>query len=110
MPEQTTSFLKQLFGSGLGYLWFVFLAAWGGTVNYITRKKSDKSPFSVVELIGEWVISGFSGLITAFICQEMQMPFMYTAAACGVAGHMGGRGIFLIEVFLKKRIGIAGGK
>lgn len=110
MPEQTTSFLKQLFDSGLGYLWFVFLAAWGGTVNYITRRKTDKSPFSIVELVGEWVISGFSGLITAFICQEMAIPFMYTAAASGVAGHMGGRGIFLIEAYLKKRIGIAGGK
>jgi hypothetical protein len=109
MPEQSVSFFKQLFGNGFGYLWFVFLAAWGGTVSYITRKKSDKSPFSIFELIGEWVISGFSGLITAFICQEMNIPFMYTAAAAGVAGHMGGRGIYLIEAFLRKRIGLPGG-
>ena len=110
MPEQNISMIKQFLDAGLGYIWFIFLAAWGGTVNYITRRKTDKSPFSIVELVGEWVISGFSGLITAFICQEMAIPFMYTAAAAGVAGHMGGRGIYLIEKFLQKRIGISGGK
>ena len=108
MPEQQISVLKQLLDAGLGYLWFVILAAWGGTVNYITRLKSEKSPFSIVELLGEWVISGFSGLITAFICQEMMLPFMYTAAAAGIAGHMGGRGIYLLERFVKKRLGLKG--
>ncbi len=106
MPEQHASIIKQLLDSGLGYIWFVILAAWGGTVNYINRRKSDKSPFSIVELIGEWVISGFSGLITAFICQEMDISFMYTAAAAGVAGHMGGRGIYLLEQLIQKRIGL----
>ena len=110
MPEQHVSILKQLMDAGLGYIWFIFLAVWGGTVNYITRKKSDKAPFSIVELIGEWVISGFSGLLTAFICQEMGIAFMYTAAAAGVAGHMGGRGIYMIERFIHKRIGLPGDK
>ena len=110
MPEQHVSFFKQFLDAGLGYVWFIFLAVWGGTVNYITRLKSEKSPFSIVELLGEWVISGFSGLITAFICQEMDIPFMYTAAAAGVAGHMGGRGIYLLERFIQKRIGLPGEK
>ncbi len=110
MPESNIPLLKQLLDAGLGYVWFIFLAAWGGTVNYIARRKSDKSPFSIVELIGEWVISGFSGLITAFICQEMEISFMYTAAAAGVAGHMGGRGIYMIERFIHKRIGLSSDK
>lgn len=106
MPENSVPVLKQLLDAGLGYVWFIFLAAWGGTVNYITRRKSEKSPFSIVELVGEWVISGFSGLLTAFICQEMGIAFMYTAAAAGVAGHMGGRGIYMIERFIQKRVGL----
>lgn len=110
MPEQHISVLKQLFDAGVGYIWFIFLAVWGGTVNYITRLKGDKSPFSIIELVGEWVISGFSGLITAFICQEMGISFMYTAAAAGVAGHMGGRGIYMIEKIINKRIGLSSDK
>jgi len=110
MPEQHISIIKQFLETGLGYLWFIFLAAWGGTVSYITRRKKEKTQFSIVELIGEWVISGFSGLITAFICQEMNITFMFTAAATGIAGHMGGRGIYLLEIFIKKRIGLSSGK
>jgi hypothetical protein len=110
MPDQHVSVIKQLLDAGAGYIWFLFLAVWGGTVNYIARRKSDKSPFSVVELIGEWVISGFSGLITAFICQEMEISFMYTAVAAGIAGHMGGRGIYMIERFIHKRIGLSSDK
>ncbi len=110
MPEQHVSVLKQIFDVGLGYLWFVFLAVWGGTVNYINRRKTDKIPFSVIELLGEWVISGFSGLLTALICQEMQLSFIYTAALAGVAGHMGGRGIYMIEGFFRKRIGLSSDK
>ena len=106
MPEHQISVIKQLMDAGVGYLWFIFLAIWGGTVNYLSRLKTEKSPFSIVELIGEWVISGFSGLITAFICQEMEMAFMYTAAAAGVAGHMGGRGIYLLERIIHRRMGI----
>lgn len=108
MSDPHVSFFKVIFDAGLGYIWFIFLAIWGGTVNYITRLKADKNPFSVIELIGEWVISGFSGLITAFICQEMAVPLMYTYAAAGIAGHMGGRGIYLLEAFMHKRIGLSG--
>ena len=108
MLDPNVSFLKQLLDSGLGYVWFIFLAIWGGTVNYITRRKADKNPFSIVELVGEWVISAFSGLITGFICQEMQISLMYTYAAVAIAGHMGGRGICLLEAFMNKRIGLSG--
>ena len=92
MSDPHVSFFKVIFDAGLGYIWFIFLAIWGGTVNYITRRKADKNPFSVIELIG----------------QEMAIPLMYTYAAAGIAGHMGGRGIYLLEAFMHKRIGLSG--
>ncbi|MBM7070886.1 phage holin family protein [Shewanella sp. 202IG2-18] len=111
MPESSASILKQLVEAGLGYVWLVVLAIWGGTVNYLTRRKKDKSmPFSVIELLGEWVISAFAGVLTAFICQEMGMSYMFTCAMAGIAGHMGGRAIFMLELWVQKRIGISSDK
>ena len=82
----------------LSYLWFVALAAWGGTVNYLSRRKRDKLAFSFVELMGEWAISGFAGLITAYACAANDVSYPLTAALSGVAGHMGGRAIYMLEV------------
>ena len=111
MPENSAPIIKQFFEAGLGYLWFVVLAIWGGTANYITRRKKDKSmPFSLIELLGEWVISAFAGILTALICAEMGMSYYMTAAVAGVAGHMGGRAIFMLELAIQKRLGISSDK
>jgi len=92
-----SNIIKMLVDAGLGYLWFIFLAIWGGTVSYINRVRKTKTPFSLVELVGEWAISGFAGLITAYLCAEMGMSFYMTAALTGISGHMGGRAIFIME-------------
>lgn len=88
----------------LAYGWFVLLALWGGTANYISRVRSKGMPFSVVELIGEWSISGFAGLITAYMCVYLGLSFPLTAAVTGIAGHMGGRAIALLENYLIDRV------
>jgi hypothetical protein len=97
--------IKIMVDAGLGYLWFIFLAIWGGTVNYINRVRRSKSPFSLIELFGEWTVSGFSGLITAYFCAEMGMTFYMTAAMAGIAGHMGGRAIFIMEKWMQVKLG-----
>jgi len=101
-----SSFLKQIFDSlqpHFAYGWFVLLALWGGTANYISRVRSKGMPFSVVELIGEWSISGFAGLITAYMCVYLGLSFPLTAAFTGIAGHMGGRAIYLVEQYFIKK-------
>lgn len=96
MDEQTTILSKILEGS-LGYGWFVILALWGGTANYLGKLRQGKIiAFSFAELIGEWTISGFTGLITAYVCIGQEMSWHTTAALTGIAGHMGGK---LISVF-----------
>lgn len=87
---------------GFGYLWFVMLAAWGGTASYVTRLKKNGTAFSFAELIGEWTISGFAGVITAYLCHVADFSYFATAALAGVAGHMGGRGIALMEYAITK--------
>lgn len=97
--------------TGLGFLWFFLIAVWGGTASYVSRLRKSKAPFSIMELIGEWTVSAFAGLITALFCSELQFSFYVTAAAAGIAGHMGGRAIALTErallAFLEKRTGVS---
>lgn len=89
----------------LGYAWLLLLAVWGGTANYVSRIRKHKTPFSLAELLGEWVISGFAGVVTAYACWEMGWSYYATAAAVGIGGHMGGRAIGLMEHwFLTSRV------
>lgn len=79
------------------WVWFAVLAAWGGTASYITRIKKNKRAFSVMELIGEWTVSSFVGIVTALLCSRAGLDFYSTAAASGIAGHMGARATGLLE-------------
>lgn len=96
--------------TGLGFIWFFLIAVWGGTASYLSRIRKSKTPFSIMELIGEWAVSAFAGIITAFVCYELQFSFYATAALAGIAGHMGGRAIALLEqaalAFWSKRTGV----
>ena len=101
-PGEGVDILSKFVGNGFGYIWFVILAIWGGTVNYIQRVKSGKvESFSLMELFGEWAVSGFAGLLTAFICHEMNLSWQLTAFATGIAGHMGGMAILFFEELFK---------
>jgi hypothetical protein len=113
MPEQSVSYLRSIVESGTCYVLFMFMAIWGGTAAYMSRIKRSGLSFSLVELIGEWSISGFSGLVTALICQSYGVGFYITGAAVGISGHMGGRLIFLLErwgqQYVESRLGIKPG-
>jgi hypothetical protein len=92
--------------TGLGYLWLIVLAIWGGTASYLSRIKRDKISFSMIELMGEWAISGFAGIVTSYVCYSLGWDFYLTAACTGVAGHMGGRAIYLLEKYVSKKFGL----
>lgn len=105
MPDSSAGLLKQLVETGAGWIWFVLLAIWGGTANYISRIRKDKMKFSTVELIGEWTISGFAGVVTGLICIEYGMGIHMTFAMVAIAGHAGGRAIYVMESLYSKKIG-----
>lgn len=101
LPESLRNFVA----SSIGYVGLVFLAIWGGTVNYISRlKENEHIKFSFVELIGEWTISGFAGLLTAYACFELELSWQMTAFFTGIAGHLGGRAIFMFELYFKSKM------
>ncbi len=90
----------------IAYFWVLILSFWGGIVSYIQKKKAGViKRYSLVELIGELVISGFCGVITFYLCEASMLDGTLTAAMVGISGHMGSRGIFMLERYIQKRIG-----
>ncbi len=48
-------------------------------------------------IVGELLTSAFAGLLAWLVCKHSGASFEVTAAACGIAGHMGGRAIAWAE-------------
>lgn len=92
----------------LTYLWVLLFAAWGGLVSYRARIIAN-SPhtWSVFELIGEMTVSGFAGVLVFFACEASGISPLWTAVFVGIAGHMGGRSVDLLQTYLMKRLGVS---
>lgn len=94
--------LKQ-YGLVLGF------ALLGGFVGWYNKVRAGVIPgWSINHLIGELCTSAFAGLITFWICEWANFAPLLTAAFTGVMGHMGTRGVSLLEEFASKRFGVAG--
>jgi hypothetical protein len=83
-------------------IFFIF-ALWGGLSHYISIVKGKEKVFSTFELVGDLVISGFSGMVAFAICQHLEMGPYLTGAIVGISGHMGSRSTFLIEKYITNR-------
>lgn len=89
------------------YLWVICLSAWGGTVNFMRKRKSGEArPFNLAELIGEIFTSGFAGVITFWLCEAAGIGGLITAALVGISGHMGSRAIFRFERWAESKFGM----
>lgn len=97
--------------SWLTYAWVLALAAWGGIAGYIRRvKHRTNAHFSLAELVGEIVISGFVGILTFYLCQSANMTGPLSAAMVGAAGHMGSRALYFLEAILRDKLAQIFGK
>lgn len=103
MPEKDLTALASA-ADLLTYVWVVVLSWWGGFASYIRKVRMGLTPrFSLVELIGELVISGFSGMITYFFAVAAEFDGYITAALVGMAGHMGSRIFYFAEMYIQKK-------
>lgn len=90
----------------LTYAWIVVLSAWGGTVNFLRKRRSgDARPFNIAELLGELVTSAFAGVLTFWLCEAAGMHPLICAALVGISGHMGSRAIFRLERWAESKFG-----
>jgi len=89
------------------YLWVFGVSALGGVVSYVRKVRAGQAEkFSIMEVIGEIVISAFTGLVTFWLCEAASIDQPLTAALVGISGHMGSRAIALFEDMLKRRLGV----
>lgn len=88
-----------------GPIGLVILAMWGGTVRYVNQIRKDNKAFKFAELIVEWIVSGFSGLLAGYLCFAADASWATTCFVVGVAGHMGGRALFMFENKVKTMLG-----
>jgi len=91
----------------LTYAWVFGLAMLGGAASFVRRVRNGEAKYyNIIGLIGELVVSAFSGLVTFFLCRSAGFDEMLTAAFIAISGHMGTRIIFMFEAYLVKKIGL----
>ena len=81
------------------------LSLWGGFASFYRKLKDGHARvFNITELIGELVISGFTGIVVANLCDSFPacpVPLKY--ALVGIAAHMGSRALFKLESLVNKK-------
>lgn len=82
------------------------VAVLGGAAGWYGRFKAAPSwpKVTVAHLVGELTTSAFAGLIAFWLCSLGGAPELLTISVVGMAGHMGGRFLMLVEGVLEKRI------
>jgi len=90
----------------LGYLWMLILALWGGTVSYLARIKQEDRSFRALDLMVQWLTSGFVGLLAGYICLTVVDSLLLAFIFSGMAGHMGAAALVLIERWAKGKLSI----
>lgn len=65
--------------------------------------RGDVQRGSFFALIGELTTSALAGMVCFFCCDYAGLPIDVAAAACGLAGHMGGRAIEFAERAAQRR-------
>lgn len=83
----------------LGLALFGGMASWWGKV-----RKGEVAYWSMSALIGELTISAFAGTITFLGCEYLNLGPFLSPALAGIAGHMGGRAIALLERAGERRL------
>lgn len=66
-------------------------------VQKFNRRKTDK--FSLLELIGGIATSTFTGVIVFLLCEHFEIDRILSAAASGLAGHLGTKILQRIELY-----------
>lgn len=90
--------------SWIAYAWVIGLSIWGGVVSYLRKINTGLlHKWSITELVGEIVTSALMGVITFWICEWAEVHPLLSAAFIAVSGHMGSRGLFMLENQLRKR-------
>lgn len=76
----------------LTYFWVMGISLWSGTAAYIRRVRAMNAPrYSIVEWIGELVVSGLIGVATFYLCEWASFDPLLGAVIIAISAGMGNR-------------------
>lgn len=82
----------------LSWFFLILLSLWAGWASFVRKMRAGHArAWNITELIGELVISGFTGVVTAHLCDYIHAPMPLKYALVGIMAHMGSRALFKLE-------------
>lgn len=105
-PEVTVvKILINLFSEGMQYLGYVIIALVGGFMNHLGKLRTGEiKRFRCIPLLIDISISGFAGLLVALLATSYDLRIEMVYFLSGISGHLGARGIFLLQSMLIKKL------
>lgn len=89
------------------YLLVLAVSVGGGLVSWYGRvRRGEIAGWSLRNAIGETATSAMAGLLVFWLAKYLATPELLTIALVGIAGHMGGRAIALLEDWAQRRVGL----
>lgn len=93
--------------TALSWLLLILLSLWGGWASFVRKMREGHTrAWNITELVGELVISGFTGIVTAHLCDAAGAPNPLKYALVGIAAHMGSRALFKMESVLNAKLNL----
>jgi len=91
----------------LSWALLIAISFWGGWASFV-RKMRDGHPraWNLTELVGELCVSGFTGIITAHLCDAAGASSPMKYALVGIAAHMGSRALFKFEALMNSKLNL----
>ena len=93
--------------TALSWLFLILLSLWGGWASFVRKMREGHArAWNITELVGELVISGFTGIVTAHLCDAAGAPGALKYALVGIAAHMGSRALVRFESVLNAKLNL----
>lgn len=86
----------------------IALSLWGGWASFVRKMREGHArAWNITELVGELVIAGFTGIVTAHLCDAIpSFPVSLKYAFVGISAHMGSRALFKFEAMMNSRLNL----
>lgn len=89
----------------LSWALLIGLSLWGGAASFYRKMKDGHvRAFNITELVGELVISGFTGVVVANLCDSIGTGAPMKYALAGITAHMGSRALFKLESMANQKL------
>lgn len=95
--------MKHWLADFLPSLSYVALAAGGGAARYL-HSYTHGGKFSIGVFAASIILSGFSGLMFAFLGESMQMPVSVLYIFAGIGGFMGHSALEFLAEWIKTKV------